>query len=140
MRRAAVHCRRSHITAWRSNNSFYLDPRHTRATIPLRPPTHIPVRERGIVGSRSSQPRPWGFLFHSPAIIVPYFVLRPVTRAHLLSHIRLPLHRLHQNGNQQAALPPEAHTFVGTPRAPMVGRSVLSGEASDAGLDSTQIH
>ena len=45
---------------------------------------------------------------------------RPVARVHLLSHIRLPLHRLHQNDNQPAALPPEAHTFVGTPRAPMV--------------------
>ena len=64
------------------------------------------------VRSRLGNPRLGGYLYDLPVTIVPQHRLRRVARAHIQLHRR----PLYQNSYQQAALPPEAHTFVGTQR------------------------
>ena len=118
MQRAAVHRRHSHITSLarsRTTRSTWTLATHARQSRCDYP--HILLRERGISIEQATTVR---VSVSPPGHHCPRLRLRLLTRAHLLSHIRLPLHRLHQNGNQQAALPPEAHTFVGTPWAPLV--------------------
>ena len=118
MRRAAVHRRHSHTTSLarsRTTRSTWTLATHARQSRCDDP--HKLMRERGISIEQATTAR---VSVSPPRHHCPRLRLLLVTRAHLLSHIRLPFHRLHQNGNQQAALPPEAHTFVGIPWAPMV--------------------
>ena len=71
------------------------------------------------------------------AFIVLFMYVRGYSVRHLLSHIRLPLHRLHQNSSSSGG---GAHVRWNSAGA-NGGGSVLSGEAaSEAGLHATQMH
>ena len=107
-----------------ADNLSYLDPHHTRATVPLRPPTQtqtqtpttererdsgIPIRqatpERGSVS-----PPPPG---HRRSPTSP--ASSRIGRLH--SHTQQLRHHLYQNNCPRVALLPEAHMHVGTPLA-----------------------
>ena len=118
MRRAAIHRRISHVTSLARRRTLCSWTLATHARQSRCDYPHILLR--GSMRSSSSKSHPRGFLFHTPAIIVPRRRLPPLARAHLLSPVRLLRHRLHQKSNQQAALPPEAHAFIGTRGVPMV--------------------
>ncbi|KAN0134671.1 hypothetical protein V8E53_007456 [Lactarius tabidus] len=95
----------------KADNIFYLDPHHTPATIPLRPPTQLTTA--------SERKRPKGDLCHLRAIIVPQRPPLPLSTSSSSSggaHVRW--NSAGANG----------------------GGSVLSGEASEAGLNPTQVH
>ena len=102
-----------------ADNLFYLDPHHTRATVPLRPPTQTQIterkRERGIP-IRQATPK--------ISIAPPSHHRSPTSPACSRtgsSTFSYP----YQNNYPQAALPPEAPTCVETRLARMrmaVGR------------------
>ncbi|KAF8271567.1 hypothetical protein EI94DRAFT_1720033, partial [Lactarius quietus] len=96
-----------------ADNLFYLDPHHTRATIPLRPPTQTSERERER-GIPIRQAMPERGSVSPPAIIVRQLRPRPVVRVHLPP-------------------PPEAPMFIGTLPALMApDRICLARRATQA--------
>ncbi|KAF8266378.1 hypothetical protein EI94DRAFT_1733232 [Lactarius quietus] len=94
-----------------ADNLFYLDPHHTRATIPLRPPTQTSERERER-GIPIRQATPERGLFTPRPSSFPTSPASSRTGAHV---------RWNSAGANGAG-------------------SDLSGAASDAGLDPTQVH
>ena len=117
-RRAAVRRCLSRLSLFidsQADNLFFLDPRHARATTPLRPQDL----------DQASHARD-GFCFTSRpssvsgvACVQPHGLISATSSYSTTS-------RLYQHNCQQAALPPEAHTFVGTQRAPIVDTVGLS--------------
>ncbi|KAF8258085.1 hypothetical protein EI94DRAFT_1755794 [Lactarius quietus] len=115
-----------------ADNLFYLDPHHTRVTIPLRPPTQTSERERER-GIPIRQATPERGSVSPPAIIVRQLRLRPVVRVHLHFHIQLHHHLPNQSNSRRVAPPPEAPMFVGTLPALMApDRICLAQRATQA--------
>jgi cysteine protease ATG4 len=121
-----------------ADNLFYLDPHHTRATIPLRPPTQTTERERER-GIPIRQSTPERGSVSPPAIIVPQ---RPRVQSHGSSTFSYPTASpspLSKQLSTSSSSSGGAHVRWNSAGA-NGGGSVLSGEASDAGLDPTQVH
>ena len=101
-----------------ADNLFYLDRHHTRTTVPLRPPTQTQTtereRERRILMRRATPERGSVSPLSEPSL----FPNIARVQLHKLVYIQL-RHHLYQNHCPRVALPPEAHTCVGTPLARM---------------------
>jgi cysteine protease ATG4 len=123
-----------------ADNLFYLDPHHTRATIPLRPPTQtsererergIPIRqvtpERGSVSPPSHHRSPT-----SPA--------SSRTGSSTFSYPTASPSPLSKQLSTSSSSSGGAHVRWNSVGANGAGESELSGGASDVGLDATQMH
>ena len=107
----------NYFVSSQADSLFYVHPHHTRATVPMRPPTQTQTTERIVsVGSRLGKPSLRGdqYRLHLPAIIVPQRCPCPAAPTRLHSHTQQPRHRPYQNNCPRAALSPKARTCVGT--------------------------
>ena len=93
---------------------------------------------RGILGSRSSKPRPRRALSHIPATIVRQSHLRPVSEAHLPFYIRLLRYFTYQNHCQPATAPRAADVLWNCRRELRRIRILQRGKRVD--FEPTRMH
>ncbi|KAN0134647.1 hypothetical protein V8E53_007432 [Lactarius tabidus] len=120
-----------------SQPDLFLDPHHTPATIPLRPPTQLPLSVS--VGSRLGQPTPErGSVsppgHHRSPMSPPFSRTGSSTFSYPTA-----LPSFQNNCQQTVHLQKEAHKFVVTPPALMAPVASI-GRGSNAGLDLSQVH
>jgi cysteine protease ATG4 len=126
-----------------ADNLFYLDPHHTRATIPLRTPTQTTTteRERGIPIRQLTPERgsvsPPGH--HSSPLGSPTSPASTRTGSSTFSYPTASPSPLSKQLSTSSLSSGGAHVRWDSVGA-NGGGSVLSGEASESGLDPTQVH
>jgi cysteine protease ATG4 len=123
-----------------ADNLFYLDPHHTRATIPLRPPTQPPTereRERGIPIRQSTPER--GSVSPPGHHRSPTSPASSRTGSSTFSYPTASPSPLSKQLSTSSSSSGGAHVRWNSAGANGTG-SVLSGEASESGLDPTQVH
>ncbi|KAN0133892.1 Peptidase family C54 domain containing protein [Lactarius tabidus] len=124
-----------------ADNLFYLDPHHTRATIPLRPPTQTNERERERgIQTRQAMPER-GSVSPPGRHRSPTSPASSRTGLFTLSYPTASLSplskQLSTNSSSRVA---DVHWNSAGANGGRSVTSVLSDEVSDAGLDPTQVH
>ena len=122
-----------------ADNLFYLDPHHTRATIPLRPPTQAPERERerGIPIRQTTPER--GSVSPPGHHRSPTSPASSRTGSSTFSYPTASPSPLSKQLSTSSSSSGGAHVRWNSVGA-NGGGSELSGAASDVGLDATQMH
>jgi cysteine protease ATG4 len=127
-----------YLVGSQADNLFYLDPRHTRATIPLRPPTQTSDRERGIPIRQVMPER--GSVSPPGHHRSPTSPVSSRTGSSTFSYPTASPSPLSKQLSTSSSSSGGAHVRWNSVGANGAGGSELSGGASDVGLDATQMH